>query len=60
MALYYARGHTRGARGETPSKGGGFFGLLPLFAVGFVAMSVFRSVGDAGIKLGGLDFSALQ
>jgi uncharacterized integral membrane protein (TIGR00698 family) len=56
MALYHARGHAGRDQEERPNKGGGFFRLLPLFVVGFVAMSVFRSVGDAGIKLGGLAF----
>jgi uncharacterized integral membrane protein (TIGR00698 family) len=56
MALYYARGQAGRDRGETPRRGGGFFRLLPLFVVGFVAMSVFRSAGDAGIKMGGLAF----
>ena len=52
MALYYARRN----REEIPGRGTGFFRLLPLFVVGFLAMSVFRSVGDAGIKAGGFAF----
>jgi uncharacterized integral membrane protein (TIGR00698 family) len=50
MALYYARRN----RVEVTGKGTSVFSLLPLFVIGFLAMSVFRSVGDAGIRAGGL------
>jgi uncharacterized integral membrane protein (TIGR00698 family) len=52
MALYYARRN----RVEAAGKGTSVFGLLPLFVIGFLAMSVFRSVGDAGTRAGGLAF----
>jgi uncharacterized integral membrane protein (TIGR00698 family) len=59
MALYYARrdrGEARRDRGEATGKGTSVFGLLPLFVIGFLAMSVFRTFGDAGIRAGGLAF----
>jgi uncharacterized integral membrane protein (TIGR00698 family) len=53
MALYYAR---RTAQGEGEEKQINFVKLLPLFIVGFLALAVVRSIGDAGINSGGRAF----
>jgi uncharacterized integral membrane protein (TIGR00698 family) len=54
MAYYYARnlkdeGVSKGKK-TNPLK------LLPLFILGFLAMAVLRSIGDAGIQTSGLAF----
>jgi len=53
MALYYAR---RTAQGEGGEKKISFVKLLPLFIVGFLALAVVRSIGDAGVNGGGNAF----
>ena len=54
MALYYAR--RMRDQGEFAGKKTSVTKLLPLFIVGFVAMAVVRSVGDAGVNAGGEAF----
>ena len=49
MALYYARK----TQSESSGKKVSFLKLLPLFVLGFLAMAVIRSIGDAGINAGG-------
>jgi len=54
MAYVYAR--------RTPSQGGSAgshlsaWKLFPVFILGFIAMAIFRSLGDAGVQHGGLAF----
>ena len=50
ITLVYARRAGGGARKE---KQPGFFSLVPLFIVGFIAMAAIRSIGDTGIESGG-------
>jgi uncharacterized integral membrane protein (TIGR00698 family) len=51
LALYHAR---RAAGGEGfAGKRKSFVGYLPLFVVGFLAVAVVRSIGDAGVRAGG-------
>jgi uncharacterized membrane protein YadS len=54
MAIYYARrtADQRMAEGKETSVGK----LLPMFIVGFLALAVVRSVGDAGMNAGGRAF----
>jgi uncharacterized integral membrane protein (TIGR00698 family) len=54
MAFYYARKMAR--QGESAGKRTSFLKLLPLFVVGFLAVAVIRSIGDAGINAGGNAF----
>lgn len=53
MAYYYAK-----QSGETKFKGQktSILNLLPLFILGFIAMAVLRSIGDASVNSGGLAF----
>ena len=50
MAFYYSR--RAQAQGEFTGAETGILKLLPLFVVGFLAMAVVRSIGDAGIEAG--------
>ena len=50
VALYYARG-AAGSE-EFARKRKSFVKYLPLFVVGFLAVAVLRSIGDAGVKAG--------
>ncbi|MBN1657930.1 MAG: putative sulfate exporter family transporter [Anaerolineae bacterium] len=54
VALWYSR------RAQGQGKPGGmkvsFLELLPLFVVGFLALAMIRSIGDAGINTGGIAF----
>jgi len=50
MALYYAR--RAAGQDEFAGKKTSFAKLLPLFIVGFLALAVVRSIGDAGINAG--------
>ena len=54
MAFYYAR--KMAGPGESADKKISVLKLLPLFIVGFLAMAVIRSLGDAGINAGGNAF----
>ena len=54
MAYYYARNVKGGS--EAKSRSTNIFKLLPLFILGFIAMAIIRSIGDAGIQSGGLAF----
>ena len=54
MAFYYARKMAK--PGEGTDKKISVLKLLPLFIVGFLAMAVIRSLGDAGINAGGNAF----
>jgi len=54
MALYYARKPQD--QGEFARKRTNVTKLLPLFIVGFLALTVVRSVGDVGINAGGQAF----
>jgi uncharacterized integral membrane protein (TIGR00698 family) len=54
MALHYTR--KMKDQGEFAGKKTSVTKLLPLFIVGFVAMAVVRSIGDAGINAGGEAF----
>jgi uncharacterized integral membrane protein (TIGR00698 family) len=58
MAYSYARRAARRtpAEGSFSAKKTDFFGLLPLFVLGFLGMALFRSVGDAMINAGGNAF----
>jgi uncharacterized membrane protein YadS len=57
MALYYAR-RTQGNGSQAQKTG--FAKLFPLFILGFLAMAVFRSVGDAGVMAGGKAYGILD
>ena len=54
MAYYYARNIKE--EGATVNKRTNPFKLLPLFILGFLAMAVIRSIGDAGIRTSGVAF----
>lgn len=54
MAYYYARNLKD--EGLSKSKKTNPLKLLPLFILGFLAMAVIRSIGDAGIRTSGLAF----
>jgi len=54
MALYCAR--KTAVQGESADKKISVLKLLPLFIVGFLAMAAIRSIGDAGINVGGNAF----
>ena len=54
MAFYYAR--RMQDQGEFVGKKTNVTKLLPLFIVGFLALAVVRSVGDAGVNAGGQAF----
>jgi len=54
MAYYYARKVQD--QGEFAGKRTNPLRLLPLFVLGFLAMALFRSIGDAMIKAGGEAF----
>jgi uncharacterized integral membrane protein (TIGR00698 family) len=52
MAWLYAR-RAAGQTGAAGSRAGGWR-LFPVFILGFLGMAVLRSIGDAGLKQGGL------
>lgn len=54
MAYYYSRNVKDEDKSKTRTTS--IFKLLPLFILGFIAMAVIRSVGDAGIKANELAF----
>lgn len=54
MAFYYNR--KMADRSEFAGKKVSIANLLPLFIVGFLALAVIRSIGDAGINAGGRAF----
>ena len=54
MAYYYARNIKE--EGASVNKRTNPLKLLPLFILGFLAMAVIRSIGDAGIRTGGVAF----
>jgi uncharacterized integral membrane protein (TIGR00698 family) len=54
MAYYYAR--TRQGQDEVGEQKTNVLKLLPLFVLGFLAMAVIRSIGDAMINAGGQAF----
>jgi uncharacterized integral membrane protein (TIGR00698 family) len=54
MAYYYAR--RTESQGITEGKKTSFWKLLPLFVVGFLAMAVIRSIGDATLNASGKAF----
>ena len=54
MAYYYARNIKD--EDVTKSKKTNPFKLLPLFILGFLAMALIRSIGDAGVRTSGLAF----
>jgi uncharacterized integral membrane protein (TIGR00698 family) len=54
MTFYTAR--RARDHGEFSGAKTGFLKLLPLFVLGFLAMAVIRSIGDAGINAGGTAF----
>ncbi|MES0360068.1 MAG: putative sulfate exporter family transporter [Anaerolineales bacterium] len=54
MAYYYARNMKE--EDVSKSKVTNPFKLLPLFILGFLAMAVIRSIGDAGIRTSGVAF----
>ena len=54
MAYYYARNIKE--EGVSVNKRTNPFKLLPLFILGFLAMAVIRSIGDAGIRTSGVAF----
>jgi uncharacterized integral membrane protein (TIGR00698 family) len=52
MAYYYARNTNDGTKkGKT-----NILKLLPMFILGFIAMAIIRSIGDAGINSNGMAF----
>ena len=57
MAYHYARQVPED--GEFKGKKANILNLLPTFILGFLAMAVFRSIGDAGINSTGSAFSLL-
>ena len=57
MAFYYAR---KAQSGNFEGEKTGFTKLFPVFIFGFLAMAVFRSIGDAGINAGGQAFGILS
>jgi uncharacterized integral membrane protein (TIGR00698 family) len=56
MALVYA--HHRAATGAVADEKVSAWKLFPLFILGFVAMAMLRSAGDAGLRHGGLALGA--
>ena len=54
MAFYYGRRTSAQASGE--SKKTSILKFLPLFILGFIALAILRSIGDAGINLGASAF----
>ncbi len=54
MAFYHSG--RRRDQGTSPGAKISFFGLLPLFVVGFLAMATIRSIGDAGLNTAGTAF----
>lgn len=54
MAYYYARNNKE--NDVSTSKKTNPFKLLPLFILGFLALAVIRSIGDAGIRTSGMAF----
>jgi uncharacterized integral membrane protein (TIGR00698 family) len=54
IALYYSRRAQE--QGEFSGTKISFLKLLPLFIVGFLALAMIRSIGDAGINTGGSAF----
>lgn len=54
MAYVYARRMT--SQGGTAGARVRVWSLFPIFILGFVAMAIFRSLGDAGFQRGGLAF----
>ena len=54
MAYYYAR--STESQNGTEEKKTSFWKLLPLFVVGFLAMAVIRSIGDASLNATGKAF----
>jgi uncharacterized integral membrane protein (TIGR00698 family) len=54
MAYYYARNMKD--EGVSTSRATNPLKLLPLFIVGFLAMAVIRSIGDAGVRTSGVAF----
>jgi uncharacterized membrane protein YadS len=54
MTFYYSR--RVGELGEFSGTKTGVLRLLPLFVIGFLAMAMIRSIGDAGINAGGTAF----
>jgi uncharacterized integral membrane protein (TIGR00698 family) len=54
MAYYYARNIKE--EGASVNKRTNPLKLLPLFILGFLAMAVIRSIGDAGIRTSGVAF----
>lgn len=54
MAFYYSR--LAKEQGEFTGAKTGFLKLLPLFVLGFLALAAIRSIGDAGISMGGTAF----
>jgi uncharacterized integral membrane protein (TIGR00698 family) len=57
MAFYYAR---KAQGGTFKGKKTSFVRLFPMFILGFLAMAVLRSIGDAGINAGGLALGILD
>jgi len=57
MALYYVR---RAKDGDFQGEKTSFTKLFPVFIIGFILMAALRSIGDAGIKTGGLAFGILE
>jgi len=57
MAYYYAR---KAQDGNFKGKKTSFTQLFPVFILGFLAMAVLRSIGDAGVNAGGLAFGLLE
>ncbi|MBC8508518.1 MAG: putative sulfate exporter family transporter [Anaerolineales bacterium] len=58
MAYYYARQSP--VEDEFKGEKTSILKLLPMFILGFIAMAVFRSIGDAGINAGGEAFALLD
>jgi uncharacterized integral membrane protein (TIGR00698 family) len=54
MAYVYARRMT--SQGGTAGTRVSVWKLFPIFILGFIAMTIFRSLGDAGFRHGGLAF----
>ncbi|MBI9046290.1 MAG: putative sulfate exporter family transporter [Anaerolineaceae bacterium] len=57
MAFYYAR---KAQDGNFKGEKTNFAKLFPVFILGFLAMAIFRSFGDAGINAGGQAFGILE
>lgn len=54
MAYYYA--NQAAANGEFKGQNTSIIKLLPMFILGFLAMAILRSIGDAGLNSGGMAF----